>query len=109
MQDNMRVGEWTQWYVTGEKRSIKHFKDNVIHGKTEIFYKNGHLMGEGEFVNNFEEGIWKLYTPEGKLARECTFEGGEEKGCVIHIKEFQPKSKTFGDDRQIKVTEDSAY
>lgn len=106
MVDNKRDGEWKQWYVDGKLRSIKRYAQNVLNGRVELFYLNGAKMAEGDFVDDFEEGPWKVYTPEGKLARECRMEHGEEKDCVVHIKDFKIKSKSFGD-RKIKVTEES--
>ena len=104
--DNNREGMWTQWYIGGNKRSVKHYLHNSIHGRVELYYLNGTLMADGVYENDLEEGQWKVYTPEGKLARECKMVHGEETDCVVHIKEFEIKSIKFGD-RKIKFTEDS--
>lgn len=89
MKQNMRVGEWKQWYVDRTLRSEKEYKNNLYNGKTRLYYRNGALMAEGQFENDLEEGQWKVYTPENKLARECLYAAGQEKNCVIHIKEFE--------------------
>ncbi len=90
VSNDMRIGEWKQFYVNGAPRSIKHYENNQLHGHVQLFYQEGGLMAEGDYVSDFEEGPWKVYTPEGELARECRMVHGEEKDCVIHLKDFQP-------------------
>lgn len=106
MIENKRNGEWKQWYVDGKIRSVKHYEMNVLNGHVELYYLNGTKMAEGDFVNDFEEGPWKVYTNDGRLARECRMDHGEEKDCIVHVKDFKIKFKSFGD-RKIKVTEES--
>ena len=95
MQDDMRVGEWKQFYVNGAIRSIKNYKANHQSGNIQLFYQAGGLMAEGAFLDDYEDGPWKVYTPEGKLARECNMVHGEEKDCVIHIKDFQVSTYSY--------------
>lgn len=105
MHKNMRVGQWKQWYVDHTPRSEKDYKNNVYDGQVRLYYRNGTLMVEGKYVNDLEEGPWKVYTPEGELARECRLDAGEEKDCIVHIKDFKIKSRQV--DRRIIITEDS--
>jgi antitoxin component YwqK of YwqJK toxin-antitoxin module len=93
--DGKRTGEWKQWYVNGNLRSIKHYDNNRLHGNVELYYQTGTLMAKGDYVDEFEEGPWQVFTPEGKLARECRMQRGEEKDCVIHIEDFQITSKKY--------------
>ena len=95
MKDDARTGKWTQYYVNGKLRSIKHYENNEQHGTVELYYQTGTIMARGDYVNNFEEGPWQVFTPDGKLARECRMDHGEEKDCKIFIKEFQPTSKVY--------------
>jgi len=92
MRQNMRQGKWTQWYVDGTLRSEKHFVNGEQHGSVTLYYRNGVIMAQGDYVNDLEEGPWKVYTPEGKLARECRLDRGDEKDCVVHIRDFNTKS-----------------
>ena len=52
-------------------------------------------MAEGGHIAGIEEGSWKVYTPEGKLARECTLVHGEEKDCIVHDKEFMKSTYQY--------------
>lgn len=95
MVDDKRTGEWIQFYVNGAVRSRKTYEDNHQSGPMKLFYQTGELMAEGRFEGDFEEGSWKVYTPKGELARECNMVHGEEKDCIIHIKDFQPSTYKY--------------
>jgi len=89
MVNDERTGVWTQTYVNGVRRSEKSYKNNQLDGPIKLYYMTGELMAEGGHVAGIEEGPWKVYKPDGKLARECMLVHGEEKDCVVHDKDFQ--------------------
>ena len=95
MKDDMRTGMWEQFYVNGKPRSVKNYADNHLDGRVVLFYQEGGIMAEGEYRNDFEEGPWKVYTPDGRLARECRMEHGKEEDCTIHLKDFQPSTYQY--------------
>lgn len=95
MQDGKRVGEWRQFYVNGNPRSVKNYVDSRLNGPLKLYYQEGGLMAEGTYQDDFEEGAWKVFTPDGVLARECQMRRGEEKDCVIHLKDFQPSTYRY--------------
>lgn len=95
IQNGIRNGLWTQKYVNGNLRSEKHYKNDTLDGMVKLYYQTGVLMAQGNYRDGFEEGPWQVFTPEGKLARECVMVHGKETDCKIHVKDFNVESRSY--------------
>jgi antitoxin component YwqK of YwqJK toxin-antitoxin module len=71
-QDNMgnRQGKWTFYNETGIELSSTHYEHGKKHGASFAKYPNGVLHYIGEYENDKEVGIWKMYDENGNLATE---------------------------------------
>ena len=71
-QDNMgnRQGKWTFYSETGIELSSTHYEHGKKHGASFAKYSNGALHYIGEYENDKEVGIWKMYDEKGNLATE---------------------------------------
>lgn len=71
-QDNIgnRQGKWTFYSETGIELSSTHYEHGKKHGASFAKYPNGALHYIGEYENDKEVGIWKMYDEKGNLATE---------------------------------------
>jgi antitoxin component YwqK of YwqJK toxin-antitoxin module len=71
-QDNMgnRQGKWTFYSETGIELSSTHYDHGKKHGASFAKYPNGTLHYIGEYENDKEVGVWKMYDEKGNLATE---------------------------------------
>ncbi|MGK0179892.1 MAG: antitoxin component YwqK of YwqJK toxin-antitoxin module [Nitrospinales bacterium] len=51
----MPEGLETDWYESGKKKSIKHFKDGIENGTRKEWDKDGKKTFQGNFVDGVEE------------------------------------------------------
>jgi antitoxin component YwqK of YwqJK toxin-antitoxin module len=71
--DEKRHGKWTYYSETGEVLSTTHYEHGIKHGISFAKYPNGTLHYIGEYVNDKEVGIWKMYDEKGELLTEKDF------------------------------------
>jgi len=64
---------------------VQEFKDQ---------YPNGKTRSEGNYVNGFEEGLWKYYYETGTLQEEANYKKGKLNGSV---KRYHSNSKLMVD------------
>ena len=74
-QDNMgnRQGKWTFYSETGIEMSSTHYEHGKKHGASFAKYPNGALHYMGEYQNDKEVGVWKMYDEKGNLATEKVY------------------------------------
>jgi antitoxin component YwqK of YwqJK toxin-antitoxin module len=53
---------------------------DLKNGFVRNYYDNGALMNEGKMVNGVPDGLWKFYTPDGKLGRLGSYVSGQKNG-----------------------------
>ncbi len=71
-QDNMgnRHGKWTFYSESGIALSSTHYEHGKKHGASFAKYPNGTLHYMGEYENDKEVGVWKMYDEKGNLTTE---------------------------------------
>ena len=52
---------------TGKPKLIKHYIDNILHGKYIFYWDNGKIMFKGNFKENKRVGLWVNYDINGDL------------------------------------------
>ena len=83
--DNYPVGKFIYFYEIGEQRSILIFseKGKVAHAK--MFDLGGKLTGEGKYIDQKKDSIWKFYNDEGKvIADEIYVNGIKDGNCRVY-------------------------
>ena len=78
--DNIPVGKFTYYYDTGIPWSITVFSQNGKVARTQMFDAGGKLTGEGKYVNEKKDSIWKFYNQEGKLLSDEKYINGVKNG-----------------------------
>ena len=64
---------------------------NYRNGKREgpaiDYYENGKIHIKAFYKQDVAEGVWKIYTPKGKLIKKIVYKNGR----VIMVKDYSPK------------------
>ena len=50
-----RHGAYKEWYKSGRKKSLKHYKNGIENGLRKEWDENGTLTYEGNYVDGVEE------------------------------------------------------
>lgn len=76
------------FYVeTGTRQIVENYNHGNFDGLYQVFYPNGKLEQEGNYVNNIMDSIWVRYYDTGQISEEVMFRDNEENGP---FKEFHP-------------------
>lgn len=79
-ENNIPVGTFTYYYDTGTPWSISVFSKNGTVARTKMFDAGGKLTGEGKFINQKKDSVWKFYNQEGKLLSDEVYLNGVKNG-----------------------------
>jgi len=77
-----RIGEWKNYYMSGNIKSEGNYTNNKKEGKWTYYYVNGNIEQTGNFRSGLEDGTWKWYYFTGSLQREEEFFSGREDGIA---------------------------
>ena len=63
------------------------FKNGVMHGKWEFYYKNGQLKRKGKMKNGVEEGLFEEFWDNGQLMYRGNYKNGKLDGVWVNFNE----------------------
>jgi antitoxin component YwqK of YwqJK toxin-antitoxin module len=78
------TAKFTYYYDNGTPWSVSLFSQNGTITHTKMFDAGGKLMGEGKYVNQKKDSVWKYYNPEGKLISDENYILGVKNG-MSHV------------------------
>lgn len=76
----IRQGFFASWFKDGKPRSILHFKDGILEGKTVAWFQSGKLSYQGQMSQNKRSGAWILWNSDGTKSKEGIYVNGSENG-----------------------------
>ncbi len=77
LNDTIPCFEWTDFYENGNIKFNYYYNENgKFDKKMEVYYPNGQLAFEREYINGKVWNINKLYSPEGTELEKGTFSDG---------------------------------
>lgn len=80
-------GEWTEFYITGEKRAQGSYKAGKKEGDWTFFHRAGGVEQKGKYQNGQPQGTWVWYYEDGKKHREELYRKGKEDGASVEYDE----------------------
>lgn len=78
--NNVPVGTFTYYYDTGTPWSVSVFSNNGKVVRTKMFDAGGKLTGEGKYLNEKKDSVWKFYSQEEKLLSTEVYLNGIKHG-----------------------------
>ena len=79
------------WYVNGQKKEEKSFKDGERYGLHTKWYDNGQKKEEGTWKDGKRDRLWTAWLKNGQKKEEATFKDGERYG--LHTKWYDNGKK----------------
>lgn len=84
-ENGIPVGKFTYFYDTGIPWSVSIFSQGGKVSRTKMFDAGGNLIGEGKYVNEKKDSVWKFYNTEGKLLSDEVYVNGLKNGsCKVY-------------------------
>ena len=83
--DDYPVGKFIYYYDTGGQRSILIFseKGKIAHAK--MYDLGGKITGEGKYIDQKRDSVWKFYNDEGKVISDEIYNMGIKNGnCKVY-------------------------
>ncbi len=81
-KDGKLEGE-KQIFEAGNLYSIEHHKNELYEGEYKVFYPDGKVQLESQYVNNEMTGELKAYYPSGKLKEIVHMKSNQEEGPFV--------------------------
>jgi len=79
-KDNKPLGEMKRFYDNGVIKAIQFFSDGKK-SRAKLFYQNGELAAEGNFIESLKDSVWKYYSYYDKtLKLEENYIKGSKEG-----------------------------
>ncbi|MFC2098510.1 toxin-antitoxin system YwqK family antitoxin [Bacteroidota bacterium] len=92
-KDDMKHGNWEQYYEDSTLRLSSQHAMDQIHGNYRLYNRNKILILEGSYKNGRQDGEWKYYNEEGMLERSLRF----SEGVILDKEEMEKWVKEFMD------------
>ncbi|MFD0861268.1 toxin-antitoxin system YwqK family antitoxin [Sungkyunkwania multivorans] len=85
MRGKLRIGEWLYYHQNSDLIMNKeNYKDGVLHGLSQVYYKNGQLLEELHYEDGVLQGAYAKYYPNGQLDHKFVYVDGKIEGPVIY-------------------------
>jgi len=82
-EQGRRMGEWIDFYTTGEVRAKGTYVNNQRSGLWTFYYRSGSIEQKGRFERGRFQGAWTWYYPNGNVWREERYMNGREDGEFV--------------------------
>jgi len=82
-EEGKRLGQWIDFYPTGEVRARGTYTNNQRTGTWTFYYPSGQVEQRGQFERGRYQGQWNWYYPNGNLWREESYFNGREDGQFV--------------------------
>jgi antitoxin component YwqK of YwqJK toxin-antitoxin module len=84
--NNKPVGELKRYYDDGTKKAILIFDKSGKKASAKMYYNNGELAGEGNFIESMKDSVWKYYSYYDKSLKMIeTYNKGIRNGITQKI------------------------
>jgi antitoxin component YwqK of YwqJK toxin-antitoxin module/tetratricopeptide (TPR) repeat protein len=97
--DNTAEGPFTEWYSNGQKSNEGTFKEGHMVGAHTEWSMNGNLRSEEHYDDQGRnEGVSRLYTPEGQVIAEMEY----NRGLLMRYRYFDRTGKKLSEAARAK-------
>lgn len=83
--DKLPEGEWKYYhYQSTQLMSVEFYKNGKLDGMRKVFYNDGTLAEETNFILGIKEGISKMYSEKGQLIESHHYKNGQFEGLATY-------------------------
>lgn len=73
MENNLRSGEWTSYFLDGKVQSKGYYVEGIRTGKSLVYHSNGNLWMDGWYKDDHKCGEWIFYDEQGYEVKREVF------------------------------------
>ncbi|MFP5436249.1 MAG: hypothetical protein ACLGH8_00500 [Bacteroidia bacterium] len=85
-------GEWKYYHQGGGKiMAVEMYKDGKLNGFRKVFFTNGAVTEECNYVNGLKQGVYKKYNEKGVVLEESNFTDGVYNGPAVFRDDYGNK------------------
>jgi antitoxin component YwqK of YwqJK toxin-antitoxin module len=95
LESETRDGQFTTFYVNGQKESEGEYNKGKKEGKWTYWYKDGQKISEGKFENGDRQGEWEFFHRNGALKTKPTYLDGEKNGASVFFYDNGDKEEEY--------------
>ena len=78
-------GEWKYYHFESKQlMSVEFYKNGKLSGVRKVYYKNGTLAEETNYISGIKEGISKTYSEKGQLLDSHIYKKGQYDGVASY-------------------------
>ncbi len=77
-------GNWTYYYKSGIKKSVKIYKDAILNGPMTNFYKTGEISEESNYKDGELDGYYRKLNTDAFVLTEGWYRAGEQEGKWVY-------------------------
>ena len=77
--NDIKQGEWIQYYPSGKVLLKSNYSDGKINGKFEIWFENGTIEYSGQYKNDSKDGLWIIFNDNGTIKYKLEYLSGVTK------------------------------
>ena len=89
--NDVKEGEWKQFYNRGTPKLLATYKNNVLTGEFKTWQPNANMELEGLYVDGLQHGDWISYDENGEYAFTIKYEKGE----ILNLDELEEAEVIF--------------
>ena len=82
-EQGRRIGQWTDFFNTGEIRAQGSYLNNLNSGLWTYYFRSGGVEQKGRFDRGRYDGSWTWYYMNGNTWREESYFNGREDGIFV--------------------------
>lgn len=85
-----RKGLFTFYYPNGKVKAAMLFTKNGTFARAEMYFEDGTLIAQGNYINEKKDSIWTYYGGSGYVRKTETWKNGKLYGKTVVYMEPQP-------------------
>lgn len=82
-KDDIRVGEWTYFYIRGGKKAEAQFSNSGKVCHSTLYTERGQLMAKGKYINEKKDSTWTYYFDTGGVGSKENWKAGTKHGPEV--------------------------
>ena len=88
-KNGKKDGKWVFWFENGNKWSEGYFIEGLRTSKAFVYHENGNIFYKGEYLAGKKDGNWTFYNIDGEKVNVVTFDNG------VIVSQTNPNIKTI--------------
>lgn len=83
--NKLKEGEWKYYHKASKSlQTLENYSKGKLNGVRKVFYENGAIAEEANYVNDLKNGPYKKYAEKGIVLEESNYKNGQYDGHAVY-------------------------